>query len=58
MFFEFYVRFHMFYLSSGNCVAACWETAAKSAYDMFSKCGYQIVKLDFPTLVSGLGICF
>ena len=27
----------IFKLSSGNCVAAYWEIAAHSAYDMFSK---------------------
>ena len=34
MLFEPYVRFHI--LSSGNRVAAYWEIAVQSAYDMFS----------------------
>ena len=36
MLFEPYVRFH-FYSSLSNSVAAYWEIAAHSAYDMFSK---------------------
>ena len=32
----------IFYLSSGGWVAAYWEIAAHSAYDMFSKCKYLI----------------
>ena len=50
--------FSYFYLSSGNCVAAYWEIAAHSAYDMFSMYKYLIVNFVFPTLVFGVGISF
>ena len=39
-------------------MVACWEKAAHSAYDMFSKNKYQIVNLVFPTSVFGVGISF
>ena len=42
-----YVRFHGFSLSYGNRVAAYWEIAAHSAYDMFSQYKYLIVNLVF-----------
>ena len=48
----------IFYLSSGNSVAAYWEIAAHSAYEMFSKYKYLIVNLVFPTSVIGVGISF
>ena len=48
MLFEPYVRFHSF--SSGNGVAAYWEIASHSAYDMFSKYKYLIVNLGFSLL--------
>ena len=35
----------IFYISSGNWVATCWEVLAHSAYDMFSKYKYLIVNL-------------
>ena len=38
----------IFYLSSGKSVAAYWEIAAHSAYDMFYKYKYLIVNLFFP----------
>ena len=46
------------YLSSGNWVAAYWEIAAHSAYDMFSKYKYLIVNLVFPTSLFGVGVSF
>ena len=39
-------------------MTAYWEIAAHSAYDMFSKYKYPIVKFDFPTSVFGVGISF
>ena len=39
-------------------MAAYWEIATQSAYDMFSKFKYLIVNLDFPTSVFGVGISF
>ena len=48
----------IFYLSSGNRVAAYWEIAAHSTYDMFSKYKYLIVNLVFPTSVFGMRISF
>ena len=41
-------------------MAAYWENAAYSAYDMFSKYRfmYLIVYLDFPTSVLGVGFFF
>ena len=38
----------IFYLSSGNLVAAYWEIAADSAYDMFYLYKYITVNLVFP----------
>ena len=46
----------IFYLSSDNRVAAYWEIAAHSAYNMFSMHKYLIVNLVFPTL--GVRISF
>ena len=43
--FEPYTR--TFSYCSGNCVAAYWEMAAHSAYDMFSKYKYLVVNLVF-----------
>ena len=37
-------------------MAAYWETAAHSVYDMFSKYEYLIVNLVFHTSVFGVGI--
>ena len=48
MLFEPYVLFAYFHLSSGNRVAAYWEIAAQSAYDMISKYKYLIINLVFP----------
>ena len=45
------VRFQS--LSSGNSVAVCWEIAAHSPCDMFSKYSYLVVNL----LFSRLGVC-
>ena len=39
-------------------MAAYWEIAAHSAYDMFSTYKYIIVNLVFPTSVFGVGISF
>ena len=39
-------------------MAAFWEIAAHSAYDMFSKYKYPSVNLVFPTSVFGVGISF
>ena len=39
-------------------MGACWEMAALSAYDMFSKYKYLIVNLVFPASVFGVGISF
>ena len=39
-------------------MAAYWEIAAHSAYDMFSKYEYLVVTLVFPISVFGLGISF
>ena len=39
-------------------MAAYWEIAAHSAYDMFSGYKYLIVNLVFPTSVFGVGISF
>ena len=39
-------------------MAACWEIAAHSAYDMFSKYKYLIVNLGFPQLGLWSGIFF
>ena len=40
------------YVSSGNRVAAYWEKAANSAYDMFSKYKYLIVNGAFSSSLS------
>ena len=53
MLFEAYIHF-LIVLSSGNCVAAYWEIAAHSAYNIFSKYKYLIVYFVFPT--SGFGV--
>ena len=44
-------KFSYFHLSSGNRVAAYWEIAAHTAYDLFSKYKYLFVNnyFDFPT---------
>ena len=39
MLFEPYVPFLYLYLSLGNRVAACWETAAHSDYECFLSTG-------------------
>ena len=39
-------------------MAAYWEIATHSAYDMFSKYKYLIRNLFFPTSVFGVGISF
>ena len=52
------VHVFLFYVSSGNWVAAYWEIDAHSAYDMFSKHKYPIANLVFPTSVFGVGIPF
>ena len=39
-------------------MAAYWEIAAYSTYDMFSKYKYLIVNLFFPTSVFVVGISF
>ena len=39
-------------------MAAYWEIAAYSTYDMFSKYKYLIVNLVFPGSVFGVGISF
>ena len=39
-------------------MAAYWEIAAHTAYDLFSKYKYLIVYFDFPTTVFGVGIFF
>ena len=39
-------------------MAAYWEIAAHSAYNMFSKYKYLIVNLVFPILVFGVGVSF
>ena len=49
---------NIFHLSSGNWVAAYWEIAANSAYDMFSKYRFLIVNLVFLISVFGVGISF
>ena len=50
--------FAYFKLSSGNRVAAYWEIAAHSAFDMFYKYKYLIVNLFSPDSVFGVGISF
>ena len=50
--------FSYFCLRSGKWVAAYWEIAAHSAYDMFSKYKYLIVNLVFPTSVVGVEVSF
>ena len=55
MLFEPSVRFHSFRLVR---VAAHWEVAAHSAYDMFCKYKYLIVNLVFPASVFEVGISF
>ena len=60
---EFLCRFNLIYvskrkkvnyaklkISSVNCVAAYWEIAAHSAYDMFSMYSYLIVNIVFSSL--------
>ena len=37
-------------------MAAYWDIAAHSAYDMFSQYKYLLVNLVFPTSVFGVGI--
>ena len=39
-------------------MAAYWEIAAHSAYDMFSKYKYLIVNLYFPISIFGVRISF
>ena len=48
----------IFYLSSGQWVAAYWEIAACSAYGMFSMYKYLIVNSGFSTIGFGVGISF
>ena len=53
MLFAPYVCF-IFLLSLCNLVAANWEIAAHSAYDMLSKYKYLVVNLVFPSSVFGI----
>ena len=48
----------VFKLGLGNGVAAYWEKAAHSAFNMFSWYKYLIVKLVFPTSVFWSGFFF